>query len=107
MSRSEPDGAVRRAHGVDPAKKVDAMRRLRRIEGQLRGLQKMVDEERYCADVLMQIASVQRALSGVGKVLMRNHLEHCITDALRSGDGRAAESAYDELIGLVYRYTEA
>ena len=105
--RSEAVPAERRAHAVDPRTKAEAVRRLRRIEGQVRGLQRMVEDERYCADVLMQIASVQQALSGAGRLLMRNHLEHCITHALRSGDPGAAESAYDELIGLIYRYTGA
>jgi DNA-binding FrmR family transcriptional regulator len=48
---------------------------------------------------------VQQALSGAGKVLLRSHLEHCVTDALRSGDDRAARAAYDELVALVHRYT--
>ena len=99
--------SLRRAHRVEPARKADVLRRLRRIEGQVRGLQRMVEEERYCADVLMQIASVQRALAGAGKQLLRSHLRHCVTDALRSGDSRRAEDAYEELIGLVYRYTDA
>ena len=96
-------GALR----VEPARKAAVQRRLKRIEGQVRGLQRMVDEERYCADILMQVASVQRALSSAGKVLLRNHLEHCVTDAIRSGDPRRAGGVYDEVIGLVYRYTEA
>ena len=98
---------LRHALRVDPARKSDVVRRLKRIEGQVRGLQRMVEDERYCADILMQIASVQRALSSAGKVLLRNHLEHCVTDAIRSGDPRRAEDVYDEVIGLVYSYTEA
>ncbi len=97
----------RRALRVDPTRKAEVQRRLKRIEGQVRGLQRMVEDERYCADILMQVASVQRALSSAGKVLLRNHLEHCVTEAIRSGDPRRAEGVYDEVIGLVYRYTEA
>jgi DNA-binding FrmR family transcriptional regulator len=97
----------RHALRVDPVRKAEVQRRLKRIEGQVRGLQRMVDEERYCADILMQMASVQRALSSAGKVLLRNHLEHCVTDALRSGNARRAQSVYDEMIGLVHRYTTA
>jgi DNA-binding FrmR family transcriptional regulator len=52
----------------------------------------------------MQIASVHEALRGVGKLLMRNHLEHCITDALRSGDAGAAERAYEEVLDLMYKH---
>jgi DNA-binding FrmR family transcriptional regulator len=87
-----------------PDTRDDALRRLRKIEGQVRGLQRMVDEGRYCADVLTQIASVQQALRAVGKVLMRTHLEHCITDALRSGDALEAERAYGEVLDLMYRH---
>jgi DNA-binding FrmR family transcriptional regulator len=105
MALPEHLGSGGRAHAVDPARKADAVRRLRRIEGQVRGLLRMVEGERYCADILMQISSVQQALSGAGKVLLRSHLEHCVTDALRSGDERAAQTAYDELVALVHRYT--
>jgi CsoR family transcriptional regulator, copper-sensing transcriptional repressor len=84
-----------------PADTKDALaKRLRRIEGQVRGLQKMVDEERYCADILVQIASVQEALRGVGKILLQNHLTHCTTDAIRSGDPERAREVVDELVTL-------
>ncbi len=75
-------------------------KRLRRIEGQVRGLQKMVDESRYCADVLVQIASVQEALRGVGRLLLQNHLTHCTTAAMRSGDPAEAERVIAELVEL-------
>jgi DNA-binding FrmR family transcriptional regulator len=81
-----------------------AIARLRKIEGQVRGLQRMVDDGRYCADVLTQITSVQEALRAVGKLLMRSHLEHCITGALRSGDAMEAERAYGEVLDLMYRH---
>ena len=64
----------------------------------------MVEEGRYCADILVQISSVQEAMRGVGKLLMQNHLEHCVTDALRSGDRQEAEKAYAEVLELMYRY---
>ncbi|HEX9105951.1 MAG TPA: metal-sensitive transcriptional regulator, partial [Longimicrobiales bacterium] len=92
------------AAAVDPALREGALQRLKRIEGQVRGLQRMVEEERYCADILMQIASVHEALRGVGKLLMRNHLEHCVTDALRSGDRLEAERAYGEVLDLMYKH---
>ena len=81
----------------------DLIRRLRRIEGQVRGLQKMVDEERYCADVLMQITSVQEALRGVGRTLLHNHLRYCATEAIRSGDRDQAEDMYQEIVDLFYK----
>ncbi len=94
----------RSAHGVEPALQARALTRLRRIEGQVRGLQRMVEEGRYCADILTQISSVQEALRAVGKLLMRNHLEHCVTDALRSGDRLDAERAYQEVLELMYTH---
>ncbi len=93
------------AAGVDPEAKHAIGSRLRRIEGQVRGLQKMVDEERYCADVLMQLSSVQEALRGVGRALLHNHLKHCATEAIRSADPAKAEAMYDELLELMYKNT--
>jgi CsoR family transcriptional regulator, copper-sensing transcriptional repressor len=97
-----PDGE-RHAVAVDPEVKNVVLTRLRRIEGQVRGLQKMVEEERYCADIITQISSVQEALRGVGRELLRNHLRHCATAAIRADDPAAAESMYDELVELMFR----
>jgi len=94
--------AGRKAVGVDAGIKERNVRRLRRIEGQVRGLQRMVEEERYCADIMTQIASVQEALRSVGRELMRNHLKHCAASAIRAGDEQA-EAMYDELIDLMYK----
>ena len=80
------------------------LKRLRRIEGQVRGLQKMVEEDRYCADVMTQISSVHEALRSVGRELMRNHLKHCAATAIRS-EGADAESMYDELVDLMYKHS--
>jgi DNA-binding FrmR family transcriptional regulator len=97
--------ATRKAVGVDPEIKARNLKRLRRIEGQVRGLQKMIDDDRYCADVMTQIASVHEALRAVGQELMRNHLRHCATSAIRKGGGSAdAEAMYDELIDMMYRH---
>lgn len=93
----------RKAVGVDPDIKSRNVKRLRRIEGQVRGLQRMVDEDRYCADILTQIASVHEALRGVGRELMRNHLRHCAASAFRAG-GDEADAMYDEIIDLMYRH---
>ena len=88
---------------VDPEIKRAALTRLRRIEGQVRGLQKMVEEERYCADVLMQVSSVQEAIRGVSRALLHNHLRHCASEAIRSEDPARAEAMYEELLDLVFR----
>ena len=84
--------------------KTSCQKRLSRIEGQVRGLSKMVDEDRYCADILTQISSVQEALRGVGRELMRNHLKHCATGAIRTG-GRQADQMYDEIVELMYTHS--
>lgn len=95
-------------HGAlteDPDTRKQVAARLSRIEGQVRGLGRMVEEDRYCPDILTQLASVHAALRGVGKLLMRSHLQHCVTGALRSGDPAAAERTYDEVMELMYRHT--
>ena len=89
--------------GVDPEIKHSIGTRLRRIEGQVRGLQKMIEEERYCADVLMQLSSVQEALRGVGKTLLYNHLKHCVTEAIRTHDSEHTDAMYEELMELMYK----
>src|ERR687890_1541722 len=93
------------AHGssVDPEIKHSIGTRLRRIEGQVRGLQKMIEEERYCADVLMQLSSVQEALRGVGRGLLYNHLKHCVTGMIRSSEPEQVDGVVDELMELMYR----
>jgi len=98
------DTEHRKAAGVDPEIKAANRKRLRRIEGQIRGLQKMVEEDRYCADVITQVASVQEALRGVARNLMRNHLHHCAAKALRSGKKEEAQAMYDELLELIYAH---
>ena len=95
----------RKAIAVDPSIKVANLKRLRRIEGQVRGLQKMVEAERYCADIMVQISSVQEALRAVGRALMRNHLRHCATQAISTGSPEEAEAMYDELLDLIYKHS--
>src|SRR4051794_29770325 len=100
----DASSGTRKAIGVDPEVKSRNVTRLRRIEGQIRGLQKMVDEDRYCADILTQISSVHEALRSVGRELMRNHLRHCAAAAIRSGPDDA-EPMYDELLDLMYKHS--
>ncbi len=97
------DAPARRAVAVDADIKARNVTRLRRIEGQVRGLQKMVEDDRYCADILMQVSSVQEALRAVSRELMRNHLKHCAATAIRKGD-REAEAMYDELVELMHKH---
>jgi DNA-binding FrmR family transcriptional regulator len=96
--------AERHAVGVDPEIKDRNRKRLRRIEGQIRGLQKMVEDERYCADILTQISSVHEALRSVGRELMRNHLKHCASSALQGSEAER-EAMFDEIVELMYKHS--
>jgi DNA-binding FrmR family transcriptional regulator len=93
----------RKAAGVDPEIKASNLRRLRRIEGQIRGLQRMVEEDRYCADILTQLSSAQEALRAVARALMRNHLTHCAAHAIQTGSAEERQAMYDELLEMIYK----
>lgn len=82
--------------------KEDLLARLRRIEGQVRGLQRMVSEGRYCIDVLTQVSAIQAALHRVGLVLLAGHTRSCVADAIRSGDDH---TKIDELMAAIERFT--
>lgn len=99
---TETDG--RKAVAVDPSIKAANLKRLRRIEGQVRGLQKMVEEDRYCADIMVQLSAVQEALRSVGRSLRRHHLQHCAAQARSHGTSEEAEAMYDELVELIYKH---
>ena len=94
----------RKATHVDAEARTRNLKRLRRIEGQVRGLQKMVEDDRYCADILTQISSVHEALRSVGRELMRNHLKHCAAGAIQAGEP-AASAIYDELVDMMYKHS--
>src|SRR5439155_19446015 len=89
---------------IGDERKAQVLSRLNRIEGQVRGLKEMVAEGRLCLDILQQVASIHEALRGVGKEMVRNYLETCATNAIRSGDEEEAERVYQDLIDLMYRY---
>ena len=76
--------------------------RLKRIEGQVRGLQRMIDEDKYCIDVLTQISSVTKALQGVGMGLVDEHLRHCVKDAIAEGD-ESGDAKIDEATAAIAR----
>jgi DNA-binding FrmR family transcriptional regulator len=99
----DADLAGRKAVAVDPGIKASNLRRLRRIEGQIRGLQRMVEEDRYCADILTQVSSAQEALRAVARALMRNHLTHCAANAIRLGSAEERQAMYDELLEMIYK----
>jgi DNA-binding FrmR family transcriptional regulator len=101
---AQDSSGERKALSVDPEIKDRNLKRLRRIEGQVRGLQKMVEEDRYCADILTQVSSVHEALRSVARELMRNHLKHCAASAIRSSE-EDAEAMYDELVEMMYTHS--
>jgi len=78
--------------------------RLRRIEGQVQGLQRMIDADAYCVDVLLQISAVQGALEQVQKLLLGRHIESCVADALRSGSKSERQQKVEELLDVFSRF---
>jgi CsoR family transcriptional regulator, copper-sensing transcriptional repressor len=92
------------AHGYD---KEALKKRLRRIEGQVRGLEKMVDEDRYCIDVLTQVSAVTKALEGLAYEVLDDHVQHCVAGAIESGDPKAAAEKSAELLAAVQRFARS
>jgi CsoR family transcriptional regulator, copper-sensing transcriptional repressor len=90
-------------HGYT-ADKEALTRRLHRIEGQVRGIERMVEDDRYCIDVLTQISAVTTALESLAFVILDDHVNHCVAGALASGDPAAAEEKSKELLDAVHRF---
>jgi len=86
---------------ISEERKADATVRLNRIEGQINGLKKMVVQGRPCVEILTQLASAQEALRGLTKLMMRNYLENCATEAIRS---KAGDEIYDELMDVIFKF---
>lgn len=89
--------------GMPELTKQDLLRRLSRIRGQIDGIRRMVEEERYCPDVMQQISAAHAALRASEKVLLTSHLDHCATHAIEQG-GDTAARAREELVDLFHRY---
>jgi len=89
---------------IDGTTKAKAIGRLRRIEGQVQGLQRMIDGDAYCVDILLQVAAVQGALEQVEKLLLGRHIESCVSDAFRSGSKGERQRKIDELLEVVARF---
>lgn len=87
---------------ISKERQTQAVQRLNRIEGQVRGIKKMVEDGRPCVEVLMQLASTQEALRGMTKLMMRNYLENCATEAIRS---RESNEIYDELMDVIFKFS--
>jgi DNA-binding FrmR family transcriptional regulator len=91
------------AHGYD---KDVLTRRLHRIEGQVRGIERMVEEDRYCVDILTQVGAVKTALESLAFELLDDHVNHCVSDALASGDPETASAKSRELLAAVQRFAK-
>ena len=87
---------------IDEKTKKSASKRLSIISGQINGLNKMIDEERYCVDILTQVSAIQASLRAVGKVIVRQHLETCVTNGIK---GNSPEKHYEELMKIIYKLT--
>jgi DNA-binding FrmR family transcriptional regulator len=85
------------------ANKEKTLDRLSRLEGQVRGVAKMVETDRYCMDILAQTAAIRSAVLGVEKLVLENHAEHCVESAIASGDPEEQRAKFDELIGLLQK----
>ncbi len=80
-------------------------KRIRRISGQVAGIERMIDEDRYCVDVLHQVAAVRAALDGVGKLILRSHVETCVADALVSGRPKDRTEKIDEIMQVFSKFS--
>ena len=108
---SDGNGAVA-AHPGEPGPpwgyvvdKEALVKRLRRIEGQARGIERMITEDRYCIDILTQVAAVTTALQAVAEIILDDHVNHCVRHALTSGDEAIAAAKTTELLEAVHRFT--
>jgi DNA-binding FrmR family transcriptional regulator len=95
--------AAPHAHGYTKDKNA-LVKRLHRIEGQVRGIERMVEDDRYCIDVLTQIAAVNTALESLAFKILDEHVRHCVAGALTSGDEEDAAAKTEELLGAVHRF---
>ena len=90
---------------MDGETKIKALGRLRRIEGQVQGIQRMVEEEKYCVDILLQLTAVEGAVEQVQRLLLGRHIESCVADAIRSGSTRDRQKKVDELLEVFSRFS--
>jgi CsoR family transcriptional regulator, copper-sensing transcriptional repressor len=89
---------------IDDETRGKALGRLRRIEGQVQGIQRMVEEDKYCVDILLQLTAVQGAVEQVQRLLLGRHIESCVADAVRSGRTRDRQKKMDELLEVFSRF---
>ncbi|HET7874499.1 MAG TPA: metal-sensitive transcriptional regulator [Methylomirabilota bacterium] len=90
---------------IDEDTRAKTLGRLRRIEGQVQGIQRMVEEDKYCVDILLQLAAVQGAVEQVQKLILGQHIESCVADAIRSGNARDRQKKVEELLDVFSRFS--
>jgi len=100
------DAATEHVHYGYHDQKETLTKRLHRIEGQIRGIEKMVDEDRYCIDILTQIGAVSTALDSLAFQILDGHVKHCVAGAMASGDDAAAQAKAEELLAAVHRFAK-
>lgn len=83
--------------------KSDLLRRLKKVEGQVRGVQKMIEEDRYCMDILVQLAAIKSATNSIGLAILKGHTKSCVSNAIRSGDG---EQAINEMMEVLRSFVK-
>jgi len=91
---------------MDTQTREQARTRIRRIAGQVTAIERMIEEDRYCVDVLLQVSAVRAALDGLGKVLLQNHVEHCVSDAFKSGKPQDRKQKIAELMDVFSRFSK-
>lgn len=90
----------------DKNNKQDIIKRLNRIEGQVKGIQKMVEDERYCVDVLIQISAIKSAINKVGNIILENHIKGCVSNSIKNGDSAQSEEVISELMSTINKFTK-
>jgi DNA-binding FrmR family transcriptional regulator len=89
---------------MKPEVREEVKKRLKRVAGQIAGIERMVDDDRYCVDVMLQVAAVRAALDGVGKVILRSHVETCVADALVSGRAKERSEKIEEIMDVFSKF---
>jgi DNA-binding FrmR family transcriptional regulator len=91
---------------IPEERRAEINKRLNYLQGQINGIKKMVDEERGCVEILTQISSSYEAMRKVGLIMMRNYMENCVTDGLRSDDPKTVDRMYNEFMNVIQKYTK-
>ncbi len=82
------------------------IKRLKRIEGQVKGIQKMIEDDRYCVDVLIQISAIRSAINKVGTIMLENHVKGCVSESIKHDDSESTENMINELMDTINKFTK-